>query len=66
MDKEESLEILQRIYHAQSNGGMPPLDPQFAGAIKTAIEVLIVEVSKQKIKEYLKGKKQNDRSKADE
>lgn len=54
MNKEESLEILQRAYHAQATGGAPPWDPQFAGSVKTAIDALVVEISKQKMKERIK------------
>ena len=60
MNKEESLELLQRTYHAQATGGAPPWDPQFAGAIKTAIDVLVVEVSKQKMKDNLKKGEENE------
>ena len=51
-NKEEALDILQKAYHAESK----QWNPQFAGAIKTAIDVLVVEVSKQKMKEVLNEK----------
>ena len=57
MNKEESLEFLQRAFHAQKTGEAPAWNPQFAGAIETAIEVLIVEVTKQKMKKWQKEKK---------
>ena len=57
MNKEESLDLLQKAYHLQATGGNPPWDPQFAGAVKTAIDTLVIEVSKQKIKEILKENK---------
>ena len=68
MNKEESLDLLQKAFHAQKTGGSPPWgsmwDPMFAAAVKTAIDTLVIEVSKQKMKEYKKTEikeiKEND------
>ena len=56
MTSEESAEQIKAFLHSNH----PPFPPQLVEAFKTALTLLIIDASKQKMKERIKEKCQKD------